>query len=50
MSCKCAKFDSEIGRYVCNITDDECIFLIPNSKSCAEQYGEGPEVKETKEG
>lgn len=45
MSCKRAVFDDYIGRYVCSITDDECMFLIPNSKSCAEQYGEGPDVE-----
>jgi hypothetical protein len=45
MSCKCSKFDEDLGRYVCNITDSECIYYIPNSKRCAEEYGEGPDVE-----
>lgn len=43
MSCKCAKWDMDDG-YKCSVTDDGCIFMIPNSKACAEMYGEGPDV------
>lgn len=43
MGCKCAKFDGE-GRYECAVTGDGCVFLFPNSKACAELYGEGPDA------
>lgn len=29
----------------CPVTGDRCMFLIPNSKACAEKYGEGPEAE-----
>lgn len=38
MSCKCAKFDSEDGRWQCSITGDGCVYLIPSQKACSEQY------------
>ena len=41
MACKSAKFDSDEGRYYCNVSGD--MFLIPSSKACAEIYGEGPD-------
>lgn len=41
MACKCAKFDANEGRYYCNVSGDQCIYLIPNSKRCAEDYGRG---------
>lgn len=43
MSCKCASWDSDKGN-VCSVTGDGCIFMILNSKACAEMYGEGPDV------
>lgn len=33
MSCRNAKFNDE-GRYNCKISDDECIYLIPNKEKC----------------
>jgi len=45
MSCICALYDDE-GRYNCSISGDSCIYLIPNSKRCAEEYGEGPGVED----
>lgn len=33
MSCKYAIFNDE-GRYDCKISDDECIYLIPNKNKC----------------
>lgn len=45
MSCKCAKFDLEEGRYYCEVSGDQCIYLIPNSKRCADDYGEGPDAE-----
>lgn len=44
MGCKCATFDSDTGRYDCSVSGDGCMFLIQNSKACAEKYGEGPDV------
>lgn len=43
MACKCAKRQGMFGRYGCDVTGDECVFLIPNAHSCATVYGEGPE-------
>lgn len=43
MACRCAEFDSDIGRYICDVTGDACMYLTPNSKKCAEDYGEGPD-------
>lgn len=45
MACECAEFDSDIGRYICNVSGDQCMYYIPNSKKCAEDYGEGPDVE-----
>lgn len=37
MSCKYTiDYDSDTNRYQCLISGDECIFLIPNEKSCEE--------------
>jgi hypothetical protein len=44
MSCKCAKYDVDGGRYSCEVSGDGCIYLIPDSKKCAEEYGEGPDA------
>lgn len=43
MSCKAAKFDQDEGRYYCDVSGDQCMYYIPNSKKCAEEYGEGPD-------
>lgn len=44
MSCKAAKFDPDEGRYYCDVSGDQCMYYIPNSKKCAEEYGEGPDA------
>lgn len=44
MSCKAVKFDSDEGRYYCDVSGDQCMYYIPNSKKCAEEYGEGPDA------
>ena len=36
MACKCAKFDTDNGRWDCSVSGDNCMYLIPNSKRCAE--------------
>lgn len=48
MSCKCAKYDVEDGRYICDVTGGDCMYLFPNSTRCAEEWGEGPEVEDEK--
>lgn len=32
--------------YGCSITEGACMFLFPDSKCCAQEYGEGPDAKE----
>jgi hypothetical protein len=49
MSCKCARYDGEDGRWQCSVSGDGCMFLIPDSKACAERYGEGPDSVEDDE-
>ena len=44
MSCKCSSWDMDEG-YKCSVTGDSCVFMTPNSKSCAELYGEGPDAE-----
>lgn len=44
MRCKSASFDEDEGRYYCEVSGGQCMFLIPNSKRCAEQFGEGPDA------
>ena len=45
MACSCATYDPDDGRYYCEVSGDQCMFLIPSSKKCAEEYyGEGPDV------
>lgn len=49
MSCKAAKFDPDEGRYYCDVSGDQCMYYIPNSEKCAEEYGEGPDVDDENE-
>ena len=44
MSCKSASFYEDEGRYYCEVSGSQCMFLIPNSKRCAEEFGEGPDA------
>jgi hypothetical protein len=45
MSCKCASFDLDEG-WKCSVSGDRCVYMFPNSKSCAEEFGEGPDANE----
>ena len=49
MSCKCAKSTDEYHGWECEITGGECMFLFPDSKACAREYGEGPDAEEYQE-
>lgn len=51
MACLAAVPTDEYHGWACDITGDACMFLVPDSKACAEQYGEGPDaVEETDQG
>ena len=47
MGCKCAIATDEYHGWECSITEGPCMFLVPNSKKCAEEYGEGPDADDT---
>jgi hypothetical protein len=49
MSCTCAIRTDEYHGWKCKITDGACMFLCPDSKACAEEYGEGPDTQEETE-
>lgn len=49
MSCKAATFDPDEGGYYCAVSGDQCLYLIPSSKKCAEDYGEGPDASDDEE-
>lgn len=42
--CSAAYHTDEFHGYGCNITEGACMFLYPDSKACAEKYGEGPDA------
>lgn len=50
MSCKCASFDEDEGRYYCEVSGSQCMYLFPSSKRCAEEFGEGPDANNESEG
>ena len=42
--CMSSTFDFELGRYMCDVSGDGCMYMIPNSLRCAEDYGEGTDA------
>jgi hypothetical protein len=45
MACKSSGgYDPETNRYSCQVTGDDCMFMRPDSKACAEMYNEGPDA------
>lgn len=42
--CACSYLTDEWNGWGCEVTDGACVFLRPNSKACAEIYGEGPDA------
>lgn len=46
MSCKCAKISDQYHGWECEVSGGACMFLHPNSKLCAEEYGEGTDANE----
>ena len=49
MSCKCAKISDEYCGWQCTISGDQCMYMPPNSKRCAGEYGEGPDAHDESE-
>lgn len=47
--CKAAYHTDEWHGYGCSITEGACMFFYPDSKTCAEKYGEGPNAEETED-
>lgn len=47
MSCKSARVTDQYHGWECMISGSACMFLSPNSKLCAEGYGEGPDAVES---
>ena len=45
MSCKCAIQTDEYYGWECEITGGACLFIVPDSKQCANKYGEGPDAE-----
>lgn len=46
MTCKCAKYEADEGRYYCEVSGSGCMYMFPDSKRCAEEFGEGPNANE----
>ena len=44
MACKAARPTDKYHGWECTITEGACMFLIPDSKACAERCGEGPDA------
>ncbi len=45
MGCKYVKKTDEWHGWKCAITNNACMFLVPDSKRCAKEYGEGPDAE-----
>ena len=45
MSCKCATYDHDEGRYSYSVSGDGCMYMFPDSKRCAEEFREGPDAE-----
>lgn len=44
MACKCSRSTDEFHGWECSVSGGACVFLFPDSKRCAEIYGEGPDA------
>ncbi len=45
MSCRFANQTDEWHGWECSITEGPCMYLMPDSKACAKEYGEGPDAE-----
>lgn len=48
MNCKCARHTDEFHGWACSVSDGPCMFMVPDSKQCAEKYNEGPDANQDK--
>jgi hypothetical protein len=44
MACKTAIPCDQYHGWECDVTGGACVFFTPNSKACAEMFGEGPDT------
>lgn len=44
--CVCAERTDEYHGWRCTITDGACMYLYPNQKACADEYGEVEQPEE----
>lgn len=49
MSCSCAKYEEDENRYYCSVSGSGCVYMSPDSKACAKEYGEGPDANNESE-
>lgn len=42
--CKIAVRKDIFERYTCPITGSDCMYIVPDSKRCAKEFGEGPDA------
>lgn len=49
MGCLCAIKTDEYHGFECSVSGGACMYLYPDSKRCAREYGEGPDVGDTEE-
>lgn len=45
-NCTAAYHTDEYHGYGCEISGGACMFLYPDSKACAKEYGEGPDIED----
>ena len=48
-SCKAAYRTDEWHGWGCEVSGGACVYLFPNSKQCAKDYGEGPDAEHCEE-
>ena len=44
MSCSAARETDQYHGWECEVSGSACMYLQPDSKRCAEEYGEGPDA------
>lgn len=49
IGCSCAERCDEYNGWRCTITDGACMYMFPNSKACARDWGEGPDAVDEEE-
>ena len=49
MGCSYAIETDEYHGFECSVSGEACMYLYPDSKRCAREYGEGPDVGDTED-